>query len=64
MTDYIVKEGDKVYVFGSTSMYEYRWINVNGNELLDLFKVWQSNFITEKIKDRLRVATKETNQTR
>jgi len=64
MTDHIIKEGDKVYVFGSTSMYEYRWINVNGNELLDLFKVWQANFITEKIKDRLRVATKGINQTR
>ena len=64
MTDHIVKEGDKVYVFGSTSMYEYRWINVNGNELLDLFKVWQSSFITEKIKDRLRESTKGINQAR
>jgi len=62
MTDYIVKEGDKVYVFGSTSMFEYRWTNVDGNELLDLFKVWQADFITEDTKDKLRESTKDKNK--
>ncbi len=62
MTDHIVKDGDKVYVFGLTSMYEYKWNNVDGNELLDLHKVWQADFISEEIKDKLREATKEKNK--
>ena len=62
MTDHIVKDGDKVYVFGATSMYEYRWNDVNGVELLDLWKVWQSSFVSEDIKDKLREDTKEKNK--
>ncbi len=62
MTEHIVKEGDRVYVFGNTSMYEYRWIDVDGNELLDLYKVWQADFLAEDIKDKLREDTKEKNK--
>lgn len=62
MTDYIVKQGDRVFVFGSTSMYEYRWEMANGNEMLDLFKVWQSDNLSEDIKDKLRQSMRDKNQ--
>lgn len=62
MTDYIVKQGDRVFVFGSTSMYEYRWEIANGNEMLDLFKVWQSDNLSEDIKDKLRQSMRDKNQ--
>lgn len=62
MTDYIIKQGDRVFVFGSTSMYEYRWEIANGNEMLDLFKVWQSDNLSEDIKDKLRQSMRDKNQ--
>jgi len=62
MTDHIVKQGDRVFVFGQTSMFEYRFDIVNGNELLDLFKVWQSNNIAESTKDALRKSMRDKNQ--
>jgi len=62
MTDHIVKQGDRVFVFGQTSMFEYRFDIVNGNELLDLFKVWQANNISEDTKDSLRKNMRDKNQ--
>ena len=62
MTDHIVKKGDRVFVFGQTSMFEYRFDIANGNEMLDLFKVWQSNNISESTKDALRKSMRDKNQ--
>jgi len=54
MTDYIVKDGDKVFVFGQTSMTEYRFaIDDKGVEQLELFKIWQGKFAGEGDIDRL-----------
>lgn len=62
MTDHIVEKGDRVFVFGETSMFEYRWDVANENELLDLFKVWQSHNLSEDTKDALRKTMKDKNE--
>lgn len=54
MTDYVVKTGDRIFVFGQTSMTEYRFVTDNkGIEQLELFKVWQGKFAGEGDRDRL-----------
>lgn len=60
--DFTIVEGDRVFIFGFNKMYEYRWnITKSGNELLDLFKEWEGDDITEDTKDILRQNMKEKN---
>ncbi len=54
MTDYVINTGDRIFVFGQTSMTEYRFaIDNKGIEQLELFKVWQGKFAGEGDIDRL-----------
>jgi len=54
MTDHVVKENDRVFVFGITSMFEYRFNRDNkGNEQLQLHKVWQADYADNKLRDRV-----------
>lgn len=63
MTDYIPNVGDRLFVFGSTSMFQYRILKDNdGNDLLDLYKVWQARHITETNKDNFRVSMRARNE--
>jgi len=60
--DYTIVVGDRVFIFGFNKMYEYRWnITNSGNELLDLFKEWEGDDVTEDTKDILRQNIKEKN---
>ena len=63
MTDFIVKDGDRVFVFGNTSMFEYGFVKDNkGNEQLELYKIWQGKHASEVDRDRVRADMKATNQ--
>jgi len=59
MTDYIARDKDRVFVFGATSMFEYRIeVDDDDNELLDLYKIWQAGYLSEKNKDDIRASLK------
>lgn len=63
MTDYIPNAGDRIFVFGSTSMFQYRVLTDNdNNDLLDLHKVWQARHVSEKNKDDLRASMRKRNE--
>lgn len=60
MTDYIINATDRVFVFGQTSMTEYRFaVDEKGVEQLELFKIWQGKFVGEGDIDRLHEDMKE-----
>ena len=60
--NFTIVNGDRVFIFSDDKMFEYRWnIDNNGNELLDLFKAWEGDDVTEDIKDALRQTIKEKN---
>ena len=60
--DFTIVNGDRVFIFSDNKMYEYRWnVTISGNELLDLFKEWEGDDITEDTKDILRQNIKEIN---
>ena len=60
--DFTIVAGDRIFIFGFNKMYEYRWTITNsGNELLDLFKEWEGDDVTEDTKDILRQNIKEKN---
>ncbi len=63
MTDYIPNVGDRIFVFGSTSMFQYRVLRDGGdNDLLDLYKVWQAGHLSEKAKDNFRASMRARNE--
>ncbi len=63
MTDYIPNVGDRLFVFGSTSMFQYRVLRDNDdNDLLDLYKVWQANHLSEINKDNFRASMRKRNE--
>jgi len=54
MTDYIIKDGDRVFAFGQTSMTEYRFnTDKKGMEQLELHKIWQGKFASDVDRERL-----------
>ncbi len=54
MTDVIVHDGDRVFVFGNTNMLEYRFnTDVKGLEQLELYKVWQADFADDNLRDKI-----------
>ncbi len=63
MTDYIPNSGDRLFVFGSTSMFQYRvLVDDDNNDLLDLYKVWQANHLSEINKDNFRASMRARNE--
>ncbi len=63
MTDYIPNAGDRLFVFGSTSMFQYRVLrDSDDNDLLDLYKVWQANHLSETNKDNFRSSMRTRNE--
>jgi len=60
MTDFVVKDGDRIFAFGQTSMTEWRFnTDDKGVEQLELFKIWQGRFAGEGDIDRLHDDMKE-----
>ena len=63
MTDYIPNVGDRLFVFGSTSMFQYKVLtDDDNNDLLDLHKVWQAGHVSETNKDNLRSSMRKRNE--